>query len=180
VDEALSPAVFLDRDGTLMRDVDYCGDPKDVDVFENVPEALRRLKGRGYKLFIITNQSGMGRGYFAEEQYRGVEREVLRQIGEGLIGATYFCPHRPEDACRCRKPSPEMIFTAARDHDVDLARSFFIGDKNSDMECGRNAGVKTILVRTGYGKSADEKLADFVAQDLNEAVDMILRTTSLC
>ncbi len=168
-------AVFLDRDGTLMRDVDYCGDPKDVDLFNGVSEALRELKQSGYKLIVITNQSGIGRGYFGESQYRAVEREISRQIGDNVIDATYFCPHLPADGCKCRKPSPEMIFQAARDHDVDLARSFFVGDKKSDLECGRNAGVKTILVRTGYGKETDNRLADFVADNLNAAVNLILK-----
>ncbi|MDB6148411.1 MAG: D-alpha,beta-D-heptose 1,7-bisphosphate phosphatase, partial [Spartobacteria bacterium] len=138
-----SPAVFLDRDGTLMRDVDYCGDPKDVDMFAGAAEALRKLKDHGYKIIVITNQSGIGRGYFDETQYRAVEAEVSRQIGAAVIDATYFCPHLPDDGCECRKPSAEMIFRAARQHDVDLKRSFFVGDKESDIECGRNAGVKT-------------------------------------
>ena len=168
--------MFLDRDGTLMRDVDYCGDPKDVDLFPGVSEALRKLKDRGYKLIVITNQSGIGRGYFDAKQYHAVEAEVSRQIGDDLIDATYYCPHLPDDGCKCRKPSPEMIFNAARDHDVDLARSFFIGDKKSDLDCGHNAGVKTILVRTGYGNETDDREADFVAQDLNEAVEVILHT----
>jgi histidinol-phosphate phosphatase family protein len=170
-------AVFLDRDGTLMRDVDYCGDPKDVDLFDGVADALRKLKERGYKLIVITNQSGIGRGLFNDKQYRAVEAEVARQIGGDLIDTTYYCPHLPSDGCKCRKPSPEMIFNAAQDHDVDLARSFFIGDKKSDIDCGRNAGVKTILVRTGYGNETDERHADFVARDLNHAADTILRAT---
>jgi D-glycero-D-manno-heptose 1,7-bisphosphate phosphatase len=173
VPDKRSPAVFLDRDGTLMRDVDYCGDIKAVDVFEGAPAALRQLKARGYKIIVITNQSGIGRGYFTEKQYRAVEAEVSRQVGQGLIDATYFCPHLPESGCACRKPSPEMILHAARDHDVDLTRSFFAGDKNSDLECGRNAGVKTILVRTGYGKETNPALADYVAQDLGEAANRI-------
>lgn len=162
-----------------MEDVDYCGDPKDVRIFGAVPEALRKLKQHGYKLFIITNQSGIARGYFTEGEYRAVEREVARQIGSGVIEKTYFCPHRPEEGCTCRKGSPEMVLRAARDYDVDLSRSYLIGDKKSDMDCGHNAGLKTILVRTGYGKETSEKLADFVAQDLREAADVILRTTSL-
>src|SRR5437870_10233698 len=149
--QAKQPAVFLDRDGTIMRDVDYCGDPNDVDLLPGVPQALRQLKSSGYKLIVITNQSGIGRRLFSEQQYRTVEAELEQRIGEGVIDATYFCPHLPKDGCKCRKPSPEMILNAARDHDVDLGRSFFIGDKMSDIECGRNAGVKTILVRTGYG-----------------------------
>jgi D-glycero-D-manno-heptose 1,7-bisphosphate phosphatase len=168
------PAVFLDRDGTLMRDVDYCGDPGNVHVFKGVSEALRRLKDGGYKLIVVTNQSGIGRGYFNEKQYRAVEREVARQIGSELIDATYYCPHRPSDKCSCRKPSPDMVVRAARDHGLDPAQSFFIGDKRSDMECGRNAGVKTILVRTGYGKDIDSERVDLVATNLIEAADLIL------
>jgi D-glycero-D-manno-heptose 1,7-bisphosphate phosphatase len=169
-----SPAVFLDRDGTLMRDVDYCSDPADVHVFEGAPAALRRLKEHGYKLIVITNQSGIGRGYFSEKQYRAVEQEVGRQIGGGLIDATYYCPHLPDKNCKCRKPSAEMIFAAADKHRLDLTRSFFVGDKRSDVECGRTAGLKTILVRTGYGRQTDARLADFVAENLNEAADLIL------
>ncbi|MDQ2824096.1 MAG: HAD family hydrolase [Verrucomicrobiota bacterium] len=168
-----SPAVFLDRDGTLMRDVDYCGNPKDVDVFPGAPEALQTLRNRGYKLFIITNQSGIGRGFFTEEQYHEVEREVLRQLGEVLIDATYFCPHGPDHVCGCRKPEPGMVFQAAHDHNLDLARSFFVGDKDSDIQCGRGAGVKTILVHTGYGQYADQSAADFVATDLAAAANFI-------
>ena len=171
--KANTPAVFLDRDGTLMRDVDYCGDPKAVELLPGVPEALRQLKRLGYKLIVITNQSGIGRDLFTEQQYRAVEAELARQIGNDLIDATYFCPHLPDDGCKCRKPSPEMILQAAREHNVDLARSFFVGDKTSDIECGRNAGVKTILVRTGYGRDTNEKSADFVAENLNEAAELI-------
>jgi D-glycero-D-manno-heptose 1,7-bisphosphate phosphatase len=172
----LFPAVFLDRDGTLMRDVDYCGDARDVEVFPEVSAALRKLKELGFKLIVITNQSGIGRKLFNEEQYRAVETEVNRQIGKDIIDATYFCPHLPSDGCKCRKPSPEMILQAAREHQIDLSRSFFVGDKESDLRCGRNAGLKTVLVRTGYGKATDPGLADFVASDLNDAANVILAT----
>jgi D-glycero-D-manno-heptose 1,7-bisphosphate phosphatase len=169
-----APAIFLDRDGTIMRDVDYCSNPEEVEILPGVVEALRRVKQKGFKILVITNQSGIGRGYFSDSDYRAVEAEVARQLGPDLIDATYFCPHLPNDGCKCRKPSPEMILNAARDHDVDLGHSFFIGDKKSDMECGRNAGVRTILVHTGYGKATEERSADFVARDLNHAADAIL------
>ena len=177
VADKLAPAVFLDRDGTLMRDVDYCGDPKDVHVFPGASEALRKLKQAGYKLIIITNQSAIGRGFFNEAAYREVEREVARQLGEGLIDATYFCPHSPQDGCECRKPQPGMIWRAVRDHNLDVNRSFLIGDKQSDLECGRKAGVKMILVRTGYWQQADSQLAEHLAKDLAHAADIILTTT---
>ena len=172
-----SRAVFVDRDGTIMHDADYCSDPKQVHVFEGVREALRRLKRKGYKLIIITNQSGIGRGFFTLEQYRAVETEVWRQVGPGLIDATYFCPDTPEQPSKCRKPAPGMILQAARDHYIDLARSFFIGDKEIDVECGRNAGVRTIRVRTGFDKMTDGSCADWVAEDLKHAADIVLRAT---
>ena len=170
-------AVFVDRDGTIMHDADYCSNPKQVHVFEGVPEALRALKGKGYKLIIITNQSGIGRGFFTLDQYRAVETEVLRQLGPGLIDATYFCPDTPERPSKCRKPAPGMILEAAREHHVDLARSFFIGDKEIDAECGRNAGVRTIRVRTGFDKMTDGSCADWVAEDLKHAADIVLQAT---
>ena len=160
-----------------MRDVDYCGDPKDVHVFENAGEALRVLNKAGYKLVVITNQSGIGRGYFNEQQYQSVERELDRQLGRGLITATYYCPHLPADKCQCRKPSADMVVRAAQDLELDLGKSFFVGDKRSDIECGRNAGVRTILVRTGYGQETDPALADFVADNLTDAATFILNET---
>src|SRR4051794_299158 len=108
------PAVFLDRDGTLMRDVDYCGDPTMVEVYPGATEALQQLKHVGYKLIIITNQSGIGRGYFSETDYRAVEQEFLRQLGGGLIDHTYFCPSLPDANSPRRKPAPGMIFEAQR------------------------------------------------------------------
>jgi D-glycero-D-manno-heptose 1,7-bisphosphate phosphatase len=173
-----SRAVFLDRDGTVIHDADYCSDPKQVHVFEGAPEALRRLKRKGYKLIIITNQSGIGRGFFTLEQYRAVETEVLRQLGPGLIDASYFCPDTPEQPSKCRKPAPGMILEAARDHHVDLARSFFVGDKEIDAECGRNAGVRTIRVRTGFDKMTDGSSANWVAEDLPAAANLIVDLTN--
>jgi D-glycero-D-manno-heptose 1,7-bisphosphate phosphatase len=169
------PAIFLDRDGTLMRDVDYCGDPGKVEVFQEAAAALRRLKERGYKLIIITNQSGIGRGYFTENDYRAVEQEFLRQLGAGLIDASYYCPDAPGKNSVQRKPAPGMVLEAQRDHRLDLARSWFIGDKASDIECGRNAGARTILVQTGYGTEEPNCGADWIARDLAHAAEIILK-----
>lgn len=169
------PAVFLDRDGTLMRDVDYCGLPENVEVFPQAAPALRRLKENGYKLIIITNQSGIGRGYFTEEEYRAVETEFNRQLGDGLIDASYFAPDLPGASTIRRKPGPGMIFEAQRDHLIDLRRSFVVGDKASDIGSGQNAGVRTILVRTGYGVGETNCRPDWIAADIGEAADIILR-----
>ena len=169
-----TPAIFLDRDGTLMRDVDYCGDPGQVEVFPGATETLRKLKGAGYKLIIITNQSGIARGYFSEDDYRAVEREFLRQLGNDLIDGTYYCADLPGTNSALRKPAPGMVLEAQRDHHLDLARSYFIGDKASDIQCGQNAGMRTILVQTGYGVDAIDSGADWVARDLAHAAEIIL------
>lgn len=170
----LSAAIFIDRDGTIIEDADYCSHPKQVKVFPGVPEALRRIKSKGFKLIVITNQSGIGRGFFTVDQYRAVELEVSRQVGHGLIDATYFCPDVPGQHSSHRKPSPGMILQAKEEHQIDLARSFFIGDKEIDVECGRNAGVRTIRVQTGFDRDVSGSAADWTAKDLPAAAQLIL------
>jgi D-glycero-D-manno-heptose 1,7-bisphosphate phosphatase len=167
------PAVFFDRDGTLMADVDYCSDPRDVQVYPGVAEALAQLKRAGYAVFVITNQSGIGRGIMTEEQYQAVQSEFLRQAGESSIDATYFCVDAPGVPSSRRKPEPGMVLEAAREHGIDLSRSFFIGDKRVDIECGRRASTRTIQVMTGYGAS-QQCDADHTAADAVEAVRLVL------
>ena len=163
-----------------MEDVDYCSDPKKVFLHPGVHEALARLKSAGFKNIVITNQSGIGRGYMSEQQYRQVETEVLRQIGTQLLDATYFCADAPWQPSTRRKPQPGMVLEAVNEHDIDLSRSFFVGDKNSDIECGRAAGVRTILVQTGYGKSEEGAGSpDFIAKDVVAAVDIILKSVDV-
>jgi D-glycero-D-manno-heptose 1,7-bisphosphate phosphatase len=174
VSDVLSPAVFIDRDDTIMEDCGYCSDPNDVKIFPGVPEALRRLKSNGFKLIIITNQSGIGRGLFTVKQYRAVEAEVLRQLGDGLIDATYFCPDVPGQQSTHRKPAPGMIVEATREHQIDLSRSFLIGDKEIDVECAHNAGVRAIRVRTGIQGELTGSIADWITDDLPGAVEIIL------
>ena len=170
----LSAAVFIDRDGTIIEDADYCSHPKQVKLLDGVSEALRRLKSNGFKLIVITNQSGIGRGFFTVDEYRAVESEVSRQLGHNLIDATYFCPDVPGQHSSHRKPSPGMILQAKREHQIDLARSFFIGDKEIDVECGRNAGVRTIRVQTGFDRDITRSAAHWVAKDLPAAARIIL------
>jgi D-glycero-D-manno-heptose 1,7-bisphosphate phosphatase len=143
-------------------------------VFAGAAEALRGLKDAGFGLFVITNQSGIGRGYFTEADYRAVETEVERKLGAGVIEASYFCPHAPDAGCACRKPSPALILRAADEHQLDLSRSFMIGDKRIDAECGRNAGVRTILVQSGQEQhDSTAGAADWIARDLAEATEII-------
>jgi D-glycero-D-manno-heptose 1,7-bisphosphate phosphatase len=174
VADKLLSAVFIDRDGTIIHDADYCSDPKHVQIFAGVPEALRRLKSKGYKLIIITNQSGIGRGLITMEQYRAVEARVLHELGSDLIDATYFCPDVPGQRSTCRKPAPGMILQASREQQIDLSSSFFIGDEEIDAECGRNAGVRTIRVQTGFQPDTTDTVADWVAPDLAAAAKIIV------
>ena len=173
---SLTPAIFLDRDGTLMEEADYCADAEKVRIIAGVPEALRGLKDAGYRLVIITNQSGIGRGYYTAADYAAVQARLLGLLGGGLIDATYFCPEAPEAKSPRRKPSPEMVREAARDLRLDLARSWFIGDKAIDVQCGHAAGTRAILVRTGHGHGEEAGRAEFVAKDFASAAAFILRT----
>jgi D-glycero-D-manno-heptose 1,7-bisphosphate phosphatase len=166
-------AIFFDRDGTLMEEVHYCADPALVRVFDGVPEALHHLKRAGFAVFIITNQSGIGRGLFSEQQYLAVSEEFLRQAGRESIDATYYCPDVPGVPSTCRKPEPGMVLAAAAEHQIDLSASYFVGDKAVDVECGRRAGTRTVLVRTGYG-ATQEVTADMVCSDAVEAIGLIL------
>jgi D-glycero-D-manno-heptose 1,7-bisphosphate phosphatase len=169
----MKPAVFFDRDGTLMEDTGYCGDPRLVRIYPGVPEALRKLKAAGYRTFVITNQSGIGRGIITEEQYRAVANEFLRQLGAELIDATYYCADAPGTPSSRRKPEPAMVWEAAAEYQIDLSRSYFIGDKCADVECGRRAGARTILVLTGYG-AAQRCNPDFTVADIATAVQLVL------
>ena len=169
-------AVFFDRDGTLMEEAHYCGDPAKVRVYPGVPDALWRLKRQGFGVFVVSNQSGIGRGIITEEQYHAVHAEFLRQVGPDLVDASYYCPDAPGVPSACRKPDPGMVLRAAAEHGIDLALSFFVGDREADIECGRRAGTRTILVRTGYG-AEQTCSADWICADAVEAAGVILAST---
>jgi D-glycero-D-manno-heptose 1,7-bisphosphate phosphatase len=170
----LVPAVFLDRDGTIIEEVSYCSDPENVKVFPGVPAALEKLRARGFKLIVVSNQAGIGRGYFGEKEYRAVEARVAEAILPATLDATYFCPEHPDGASARRKPGAGMVLEAEAEHGIDLTRSFFVGDKSLDIECGRNAGVRTILVKTGYGGADAHNQPDWIAEDLCAAAEIIL------
>ena len=139
--------------------------------------ARPRLREAGYRLVIITNQSGIGRGYFGVAQFEAVQERLISLLGPGLIDATYFCPDAPDTPSARRKPEPGMVLEAARDLGLDLSRSWFVGDKAVDVECGRRAGTRAILVRTGHGHAENAPEAEFVAKDFASAANLILRTS---
>ena len=165
-------AVFLDRDGTLNIEARYLGDPDKLVIFPGAGAALRLLQDAGFLLFIVTNQSGIGRGYYTESDMHRVNERLIAELApEGVhFEKIYFAPEAPELPSRGRKPSPQFLFDARDEFGVDLSRSFMVGDKRIDLECGWNAGVQqSILVRTGYGveveKSEAANLARAVVMD---------------
>lgn len=179
-------AVFLDRDGTLNLDPGYLGDPDKLKLFPGTGKALSLLKNTlNFKLIVISNQSGVARGILTDENVIAVNNRIneLLMPDNVMIDAFYYCPFHPDfsnpDECRCRKPSPEMVFRAAKDMDISLERSYFVGDSVSDMECGKNAGLKTILVRTGYGEESflmlqnQNNFPTFVAQNILDVAKVI-------
>ena len=163
------PALFIDRDGTLMEEVDHCCDPAHVRAYPGAAEELLRARSLGWAIIVITNQSGIGRGYFTMEQFQSVQEELIRQLRH-TIDATYLSADLPGVQSLRRKPAPGMILEAAEEHDLDLSRSFMIGDKNIDIECGFNAGVRTILVETGYGRDFSGCTPDFRTPTVTEAI----------
>jgi len=166
---SLRPALFIDRDGTLMEEVDHCCDPALVKAYPGAAEELTRARALGWATIIITNQSGIGRGYFTVEQFEAVQRELLRQLGD-VIDASYMAPDHPNNPTPRRKPAPGMLLEAAADHGLDLSRSWMIGDKAIDIECGKNAGTRTILVETGYGKKTAVCAPDHRTPTVTEAI----------
>lgn len=175
-------AVFLDRDGTLIVEKHYLHRPEDVEVFAGAGAALKRLADAGFKLIVVTNQSGIGRGYFTLADAERVNERVAREFGRAGVHfeKTYIAPEAPDQPSRGRKPSPQFLFDARDELGLDLGESFMAGDKLIDLECGWNAGVKkSILVRTGYGaeleRAEPDKLARaVVVDDLNGAAEWIL------
>ena len=174
------PAVFLDRDGTLMEEVHYCADPSRVRLLEGVTEGLEALRKSGYLLVLATNQSGIGRGIFSVAEYHAVHDRLLELLPAGILAASYFCPDAPGIPSARRKPAPGMLFEAARDLGVNLRESWMIGDKDADCACGRNAGTRTVLVRSGHGSTASGNEADYVAKDFASATTHILNHASAC
>ncbi len=181
-------AVFLDRDGTINEDVNFLSSPEQVILIDWSVEAIKEMNELGLKIIVFTNQSGIARGYFTEDDLHKIHSrldELLSQSG-ARIDAYYYCPHHPTEGngeykveCECRKPKDGMLQRASREQNIDLKKSFVVGDRCVDIKAGKTAGAKTILVLTGYGRQEYEKCKnenyepDFVAKDLKEAVEII-------
>jgi len=178
-------AVFLDRDGTLIEEREYLSDPENVALFAGATDALLSLQTAGFKLFVVSNQSGVGRGLFTLQEVERVNHRMAQCFAQNGVRfeKIYIAPEAPGQASRGRKPSPQFLLDARDEFGLDLHASFVIGDKLSDLECGWNAGVKkSILVRTGYGRKLEQEHLDRLAaavitDDLPAAAKWILEAT---
>lgn len=180
----LRPAVFLDRDGTISEEVGYLNDASQFRMFPLAAGAVRRLNDARLPVIVVTNQSGVGRGFFPESMVHTVHELMIQQLkaAGAHLTAIYYCPHTSEDDCDCRKPKPGLLERAAREHGIDLPNSFVVGDRYGDVELAHATGSRGVLVRTGYGEEdlrensiAWPRQPDFVASDLAAAVEWILR-----
>jgi D-glycero-D-manno-heptose 1,7-bisphosphate phosphatase len=179
----LKPAIFLDRDGTLNEEVDYLSDPEQLVLISGAAAAVARLNALGIPVVVVTNQSGIGRGKYSWQDFEAVMKRMgtLLASENAQIDAVYASPHHEQALGEYavtdhpeRKPNPGMLVRAAAEHGLDLSRSWMVGDKALDLEAGRRAGCRVALVRTGYGSRVDGSRADLVAENLPEAVELIL------
>jgi D-glycero-D-manno-heptose 1,7-bisphosphate phosphatase len=178
-------ALFLDRDGTLVHAAHYPSRPEQLRLYEHIAPELRALQGQGFRLIVITNQAGIAHGYFSEQDLEHMHTHLTTLLAEQDVhlDAIYHCPHHPDGVvthlsvhCQCRKPQPGMLLHAARDHSIDLHRSWFIGDILDDIEAGNRAGCRTILVDLGTEQPPTTWLRTptFIARDTSHALQIVL------
>lgn len=182
----MNKAVFLDRDGTIVNDIGYMNSPEQLQFIPGSIPAIKKLNEAGYKVVVITNQSGVARGMITEDMLQTIDKTMHKKIlnGGAHLDAIYYCPHHPEhgtypykQVCECRKPHPGLIKKAERDLGLDLKSSYMIGDKATDIEAGKSAGTSTIMVMSGRGQQEKPKLKeqpDHIAADLSRAANWIL------
>jgi D-glycero-D-manno-heptose 1,7-bisphosphate phosphatase len=180
----LNRAIFLDRDGTLNEDSGYFHEAEKLIVFPEVPEALFSLKNAGFLLIVVTNQGAIAQGLYPQSDVEAVHQALQEYLGpyNVQIDDFFFCPHREDEGCECRKPRPGMLYAARDKYAIDLKASFLIGDKLSDLDAGRAAGCTTCLVLTGHGQEFYAKIqalklnvADIVARNMRQAAREILK-----
>lgn len=180
---AMKKAVFLDRDGTINIDVGYLGEPEGLVFIRGAKEGVRLLKKKGFLVFIVTNQSGVGRGYFSLESLKSINEKMLHEFGKNRIhiDGIYYCPHHPRERCKCRKPQPKIVKDIAKRFKINLERSYFIGDKLIDVQTGKNAGCRTVLINADTSCLIEEEddwsPPDFVAKDLKEAARWVVKSS---
>ena len=173
------PAVFLDRDGVLAREKGYVASKSEMELFPYAAECVAQIHQKGYYAIVITNQSGVARGFFTEESLREMNDYLKKETG---VDAVYYCPHHPDgmvkryqSVCHCRKPETGMIDMACSRFDIDLSKSYMVGDRAGDIKTGQRAGIKTILLESGYGtKRLEEQVTpDLIRNDLRDVIEIL-------
>ena len=178
-------AVFLDRDGTINEDTGYIDSPEKLVIIRGASDAIKKLNENEFGVIVISNQSGVGRGYFSKEAAEEVNKKLVKILNKGgaHIDGIYYCPHHPDDNCDCRKPRTGLIEMAKGDLNLDIKKSYVVGDKVSDIELAMNAGAKAILVLTGRGTDERNRLIrqpHYIASNLKEAVEWIIKDSDAC
>lgn len=176
--KSVTSAVFLDRDGTINRDVNYLSRVGDLEILPTVPQAINLLNLYGFKVIIITNQSGVARGYFTYNVLNDIHQAIRYELAKhsAFIDAIYYCPHHPNDGCQCRKPNIGLFLQAAIDHAIDLPTSCVVGDKHTDIAAGNALHSRTVLVTTGPSTALGASIhADLVATTLLDAAEWIVQ-----
>ena len=175
-------AVFIDRDGTINVNVGYLDNPDDFQMYPGVAEGIKLLQENGFKIIIITNQSGIARGYFTVETLKRIHERMLKEFyDKGVtIDAIYYCPHHPDEGCGCRKPNTDLFEKAVKEHNIDITRSYVIGDRMLDIEAGHRMGLKTVLVPEKKEKVEKEMKKskikpDYLCNDFYSGVKWILK-----
>jgi len=177
----VNKAVFLDRDGTIARDVHYCRRPEDFEVLPTVSDAVRLLNEQGFKVVVITNQSAIARGYLTEETLAQIHEKMKGELAKhgAWVDAIYYCRHHPEEDCECRKPKTALFLRAANELDIDFKLSYVVGDTQMDVDAGKAICSRTALVTTGPNGGNDVPgSSDFTANSLLEVAQWIIRDTS--
>ncbi len=173
------PAVFLDRDGVLTVENSYVCSVEDLQIFPYTKQCIAEIHQKGYYAIVITNQSGIARGLFTEEELHKMNRRLLQETG---VDAIYFCPHHPQGkvekyavACKCRKPQTGLLENACQDYSIDLMGSYMVGDRGGDIQAGVRMGIKTVLLESGYGSKdlAQDVKPDYILEDLREFVELL-------
>jgi D,D-heptose 1,7-bisphosphate phosphatase len=168
----MNKALFLDRDGTLNKDKKFVYKIEELKILNGVIEGLKYAQSLGYIFIIITNQSGIGRGYYTEDQFKQFTQALIDILEKNgiFIRDLFYCPHKPSENCECRKPSPKFVLEASEKYNIDISKSYFIGDKDFDILCGKNAGCKTIRILGDYDVSIK---ADYDIKSLDEIKSII-------
>ncbi|GFI46391.1 D-glycero-beta-D-manno-heptose-1,7-bisphosphate 7-phosphatase [Lachnospiraceae bacterium] len=173
------PAVFLDRDGVLAKEKSYVISVKDLEIFPYAAECVRKIHEKGYYAIVVTNQSGVARGMFTEEELQKMNDCLIKETG---VDGVYYCPHHPEGKvkeyrkkCSCRKPGRGMFDAAGKDFDIDMQRSWMIGDQAGDIRAGKNLGFRTVLLESGYGTAGleEETEPDYILNDLRNVLEVL-------